>query len=92
MTKSQTAAPERSIAADDPRQLYLDLLKNALTRYTFGETWQPYSPRPGSWRHAVFRLGRRLLRRGRVSSWSAATPSTPSDGPRAGTGRRRPTP
>ena len=63
MTKSQTATPEQSIAADDPRQLYLDLLKNALTRYTFGETWQPYSPRPGSWRHAVFRVGQRLLAR-----------------------------
>ena len=33
MTKSQTAALEQSKAADDPRQLYLDLLKNALTRY-----------------------------------------------------------
>jgi O-methyltransferase len=63
MTDCQTAAAERSTSSDDARQLYLDLIKNALTRYTFGETWQPYSPRPGSWRHVVYRFGRRFLER-----------------------------
>jgi O-methyltransferase len=63
MTDCQTAAADQSISPDDARQLYLDLIKNALTRYSFGETWQPYSPRPGSWRHAVFRMGRRFLER-----------------------------
>ncbi len=45
------------------RRLYLELMKNALTRYGFGELWQPYSPRPDTWRHGVFRLARRLLDR-----------------------------
>jgi O-methyltransferase len=47
----------------DARQLYIDLMKNALTRYTFGETWQPYEPKRGSWRHLVFRQGKKILDR-----------------------------
>jgi O-methyltransferase len=32
----------------DPRAMYCDLLKKALTRYVFQETWMPYQPRPAS--------------------------------------------
>ena len=48
---------------DEVRRLYLDLMKSALTRFAFGETWQPYEPRRGSWRHLVYRGGKRLLDR-----------------------------
>ncbi|MEN3615612.1 TylF/MycF/NovP-related O-methyltransferase [Plantactinospora sp. ZYX-F-223] len=47
----------------DPRQMYSDLLKRTLTRYAFGETWQPYVPRPGRLRSVLYRQGQRLLRR-----------------------------
>lgn len=46
---------------DDVRQLYVDLMKKALTRYAFGETWHPYQPKPKSWRHWVYRQGKRAL-------------------------------
>jgi O-methyltransferase len=48
---------------DDVRQLYCDLMKKTLTRYAFGETWQPYEPRRGSLKGGIARQGRRLLHR-----------------------------
>jgi len=50
-----------STELDDIRELYLDLMKKALTRYAFGETWHPYQPKPKSWRHWVYRQGKRAL-------------------------------
>lgn len=47
----------------DTHDLYLTLLKNVLTRYTFGESRQPYEPRPGTWRHLVYRGGKAILDR-----------------------------
>jgi O-methyltransferase len=48
---------------DDVRRLYLDLMKSALTRYAFGETWQPYEPKRRTLRHLLFRAGNRVLDR-----------------------------
>jgi O-methyltransferase len=78
-THTDTASPP---GLDDVRRLYLDLMKNALTRYAFGERWQPYSPRPGTWRHGVFRLAHRLLdRRGlEVVSRFPFDPATRAEG------------
>lgn len=45
----------------DVRRLYLDLMKKALTRFAFGESWQPYEPKRRTWRHFVYRRGKRLL-------------------------------
>ncbi|MDB9845561.1 TylF/MycF family methyltransferase [Acidimicrobiales bacterium] len=45
------------------RRRYLNLMKHALTRYVFAESWQHYEPRPNTLRHAVFRAGRRVLDR-----------------------------
>ncbi|MEV4626895.1 TylF/MycF family methyltransferase [Micromonospora sp. NPDC049523] len=59
MSPAQVAEP----TTDDPRQLYLDLLKKTLTRYAFGETWTPFQPRRRSLRGAVYRRGQRLLHR-----------------------------
>jgi O-methyltransferase len=68
MTETSTAdpvtgGPVSELDTDDPRQLYLHLLKQTLTRYAFGEAWQPYAPRPRSLRSAVIRQGRRILHR-----------------------------
>ena len=63
MTETHTSALAHADGLDDVRRLYLELMKKALTRYSFGERWQPYSPRPGTWRHGVFRLARRFLDR-----------------------------
>jgi len=57
------AGLEPTTGPDDVRQLYSDLLKRTLTRYAFGETWQPYEPRRGTVRHAIYRQGRRMLHR-----------------------------
>jgi len=54
---SQPAAP---IAT--PKEMYLDLLKKCLTRYLFGERYQPLSPGSGPAR-LVQRLSKKLLRR-----------------------------
>lgn len=51
----------RTDEAERVRELYLDLMKKAVTRSAFGESWQHYEPRPGTWRHRVYRQGRRLL-------------------------------
>lgn len=51
----------RTDEAQRVRELYLDLMKKAVTRSAFGESWQHYEPRPGTWRHLVYRQGRRLL-------------------------------
>lgn len=61
MTDPDTAVPTADI--DDVRRLYLDLMKRTLTRYAFGEAYQPYEPRKRSIRHAVFRGVRRYLDR-----------------------------
>ena len=61
MSESRTSAGIADAATDEVRGLYLDLMKNALTRYAFGETWQPYEPKRGSWRHLVYRQGKRVL-------------------------------
>ncbi|WP_432826428.1 TylF/MycF/NovP-related O-methyltransferase [Dactylosporangium sp. CA-092794] len=62
---TETLSVERTVepAAEDPRRLYCDLLRNTLTRYAFGETYTPYRPRPRSWRAGVYRQVHRLLRR-----------------------------
>lgn len=52
--------------ADDPRRLYADLLKKTLTRYAFGETWTPYSPRP--------RSARSLTNSTEVPGWPGGPP------------------
>lgn len=53
-------------ATDEVRRLYLELLKNALTRVAFGETWQPYTgPRSRTLRRLLYRGAKpRLDRRG----------------------------
>ncbi|MDG4786339.1 TylF/MycF/NovP-related O-methyltransferase [Micromonospora sp. WMMD1102] len=57
-------APELSGGdLDDPRRLYTELMKKTLTRYAFGETWQPYEPRRKGARGALVRRGQRLLHR-----------------------------
>lgn len=48
---------------DDPRALYCDLLKKALTRSVFRENWMPYQPRQGSLHGRLYRYGRRILQR-----------------------------
>ncbi|WJK34283.1 TylF/MycF family methyltransferase [Solwaraspora sp. WMMA2065] len=56
--------PEPTVtAAGDPRALYLDLMKRALTRYAFGESWIRYHPRRNSLRSTLLRQGQRLLNR-----------------------------
>jgi O-methyltransferase len=61
---SDTIATDVSpLRTDESRRLYFELLKNTLTRYAFGETWQAYEPRRGTLRHAIFRRGRRVLQR-----------------------------
>jgi len=55
---STTEGAERGAQA-----LYIDLMKDALTRYAFGESWQHYEPKRGSWRHFVYRQGKRVLDR-----------------------------
>ncbi|MEU6078420.1 TylF/MycF/NovP-related O-methyltransferase [Micromonospora sp. NPDC047074] len=47
----------------DPRAMYCDLLKQALTRYVFQETWMPYHPRPKSLHGRVYHRYRHLLQR-----------------------------
>ena len=61
MSESPTSVGVADAPTDEVRGLYLDLMKNALTRYAFGETWQPYEPKRGSWRHLVYRQGKRVL-------------------------------
>lgn len=63
MTETLIPAGPQDSTMDDPRRLYCELLKRTLTRYTFGETWMPYRPRPRTWRSLVYRPGHRLLRR-----------------------------
>lgn len=60
---SQTADAARVVDPDidQVRDLYIDLMKKALTRSAFGESWQHYEPRPGTWRHLVYRQGKKLL-------------------------------
>lgn len=48
-------------AVDHVRDLYIDLMKRTLTRSAFGESWTHYQPRTGSWRHLMYRKGKRLL-------------------------------
>ncbi len=48
---------------DRARRLYLDLLKQTLTRYAFGESWQPYVVGRRGLLGAAVRCGRRLLHR-----------------------------
>jgi O-methyltransferase len=62
---SQTLSPDRlpEPTLDDPRRLYCDLLKKALTRYAFGETWMPYQPRRWSLHGMVYNRGKHLLKR-----------------------------
>jgi O-methyltransferase len=69
---SETLSPVRPSDADgavgpgsseEIRQLYLDLLKRTLTRYAFGETWQPYEIGRTGLRGRMYRSGRRLLHR-----------------------------
>jgi O-methyltransferase len=63
MTGTMLAARSPEPIVDDPRQLYIELLKNTLTRYVFGETWMRYRPRPRSLRSVIYRQGHRVLRR-----------------------------
>jgi O-methyltransferase len=58
---TEAPASATSIDVAEVRKLYIDLMKNALTRYAFGETWQHYEPRPGGLRHMVFRRIRSVL-------------------------------
>ncbi|MGC4770463.1 TylF/MycF family methyltransferase [Micromonospora sp. DT44] len=62
---SEMLAPTQSSdpMLDDPRALYCDLLKKALTRYVFRETWMPYQPRRGSLHGKLYQRGRHLLQR-----------------------------
>ncbi|MFI6762305.1 TylF/MycF family methyltransferase [Micromonospora sp. NPDC050417] len=62
---SETLSPPRHQASglDDPRRLYCDLMKKALTRYAFGESWIAYSPRRRSLRTSLVRRGQRMLHR-----------------------------
>jgi O-methyltransferase len=54
-----------------PERLYLDLLKQILTRYMFGETHRPVQPAKGTWQRGLYlpikkllgRLGLTLVRR-----------------------------
>jgi O-methyltransferase len=58
-----TTVPTDSAATvADVRELYLTLLKRALTRYGFGESWRPYQPGPG-WRGRLVARARRVLHR-----------------------------
>ncbi|MEW1587743.1 TylF/MycF family methyltransferase [Micromonospora vinacea] len=59
LVPTQTSEP----SLDDPRALYCDLLKKALTRYVFRETWMPYQPRQGSLHGRILQRGRHLLQR-----------------------------
>jgi O-methyltransferase len=54
-------------AAADSTELYLDLLKRSLTRYGYGDSWQPVEPRPTGWRATVYDLIER--RTGRAVSY-----------------------
>lgn len=60
---TDTVTTDSPLRTDESRRLYFELLKNTLTRYAFGETWQAYEPRRSTLRHAIFRRGRRLLQR-----------------------------
>lgn len=51
----------RVVTSDLPADLYLDLLKQCLTRYLFGESHVPVWPARGSARHRLFRPLRSLL-------------------------------
>ncbi|WP_205808112.1 TylF/MycF/NovP-related O-methyltransferase [Micromonospora sp. HNM0581] len=46
----------------DPRIMYCDLLKRALTRYVFQETWMPYQPRAASLHGRIYNRYKHLLR------------------------------
>ena len=69
MTESPTMTASLNVGAtadssiEAVRELYLDLMKKTLTRYAFRESWQPYEPRRGSWRHLVYRRGKGFLDR-----------------------------
>jgi O-methyltransferase len=60
---AETLSPTVEPAIDEARRLYCDLLKKTLTRYAFGETWQPFQPRLNTLRYHVYRRGQRLLHR-----------------------------
>jgi O-methyltransferase len=61
MTDTITTGTPSILDTDEVRQLYLDLLKKTLTRYAFGEAWQPYQPHRRGVRGAVARRARRFL-------------------------------
>ncbi|WP_422770518.1 TylF/MycF/NovP-related O-methyltransferase [Plantactinospora sp. WMMC1484] len=63
MSETFVASKQSGSDIADPRRMYTELLKKTLTRYTFGEAWQPYEPRPRSLRGTLVRQGRRVLHR-----------------------------
>ncbi|WP_434740483.1 TylF/MycF/NovP-related O-methyltransferase [Micromonospora sp. SH-82] len=59
---SDTLTTERT-ELTDPRAMYCDLLKQALTRYVFQESWMPYHPRQRSLHGRIYRRYKHLLQR-----------------------------
>ncbi|MEU1752812.1 TylF/MycF/NovP-related O-methyltransferase [Micromonospora matsumotoense] len=59
---TETVTTDRA-GVTDPRALYCDLLKQALTRYVFQESWMPYQPRAGSLHGRVYHRYKHLLQR-----------------------------
>jgi O-methyltransferase len=54
LTLPRDAAAPPSL--DDPRELYLDLLKKCLTRSIFPESYQTIAPLRGGWKRALYTL------------------------------------